>query len=39
MIEGLEMLICLMAVFAALTVAGWIINKVIDLIFRKEEER
>lgn len=39
MIEGLEMLICLMAVFAGLTAAGWIIFKVIDLVFRKGDDR
>ena len=39
MMEGLEILICLMSVFAALTVAGWITSKVMDLIFRKEDER
>lgn len=39
MMKGLEMLICLMAVFAALTVAGWIIFKVIDLVFRKGDDR
>ena len=28
----------MVAVFAALTVAGWIICKVVDLIFEKDDE-
>lgn len=36
MIEGLTMLVCMVAVFAALTAAGWIICKVIDLVFKDE---
>ena len=38
MIEGLTILVCMLAVFIALTVAGWIICKVIDFVFRKEDE-
>lgn len=38
MIEGLTMLVCMVAVFAALTLAGWIICKVFDLVFGKDDE-
>ena len=36
MIEGLTMLVCMVAVFVALAVAGWIICKVVDLVFKDE---
>lgn len=36
MIEGLTILVCMVGAFAALTVAGWIICKVVDLVFKDE---
>lgn len=38
MIEGLAILGCVVGVFAALTVAGWIICMVFDLVFGKDDE-
>lgn len=38
MIGGLKILVVMIAVFGLLSIAGWIICKVIDLVFGKDDE-
>ena len=38
MIEGLKILVVMIVVFGLLSMAGWIICKVIDLVFGKDDE-
>lgn len=38
MIEGFIMLVWMAAVFATLSIVGWIICKMIDLVFGKDDE-